>query len=324
MSTINKHGLSRVIPAETKLLIRQKSKFGCVICRLAIFTYEHINPVFVEAKEHDAENMCILCPNHQADATSGVLPKIEIAKAYKRVQADTNTIEPSRNGFFDLFGSKTIIQIGASLFTGFTSIINVDGNNFLSFKKNTDTGSGFQISGKFLDDTGNELFRIENNEWVGNSKNWDINIVGTKLTIRRQKGDILFSVKKYPDLNKIDITHLNMWALPFHIKTEKDKLLVGQHDLHNKQYVYYGLNGSYLGGDCALYLDSTKNNVLAVGSWVAKGGETYIEGTGICIGRGSVRTLTKEISVFASNNCPILINIPRKKEKNYSYLYMGY
>jgi magnesium chelatase family protein len=48
---INKHGLSRTIPAEIRREIRQRSKFGCVICRNAIYTYEHIDPTFVNAKE---------------------------------------------------------------------------------------------------------------------------------------------------------------------------------------------------------------------------------------------------------------------------------
>ena len=85
-SNKNKHGLSRTIREDVKLQIRQNSKFGCVICRAAIYTYEHIEPVFVDAKEHDPDNMCLLCPNHQAESTSGVLSKNRIKAMYSKIR----------------------------------------------------------------------------------------------------------------------------------------------------------------------------------------------------------------------------------------------
>ena len=87
MFNTNKYGLSRTIPEDIKRQIRQRSKFGCLICRQAIYTYEHIDPVFVEASEHDPDCMCLLCPNHQRDSTDGVLSKSEIMEAYHHVQS---------------------------------------------------------------------------------------------------------------------------------------------------------------------------------------------------------------------------------------------
>ena len=308
MPLTNKHGLSRTIPASVKRLIRQKSKFGCVICRCAIYTYEHIDPVFVEAKEHDPEKMCLLCPNHQRDSTDGVLSKSDIVAAYKSIQDNHKAEDPRRSGFFDLSGAPTEIQIGDSSFTGFESLINVNGENYLSLKKNAGK-NGYEINGKFLDNLGNELFRIENNEWIGNVRSWDIDITGSELRIRKSKGEILFSVKKDLSSNKLHIQHLDMWASPFHIKIEKGILLVGQHDFVNKRYVYYGIDGKFIGGKCALFLDSKKHKQLSMGAYKAVGGEgTYITGTGICIGRKSARMLLYKVEVFSSENCPVWKN----------------
>lgn len=315
MSKLNKYGLSRTISEDTKRVIRQNSKFGCVICRSAIYTYEHINPVFVEAKEHDPEHMCLLCPNHQRDSTDGVISKQEISKAYNRIRNSKDTEEPIRKGFFDLHGHNLKIEIGPTIFTNFVSIINVDGNNFLSFKKDPDNNSRFIINGRFLDNKGKELFRIESNEWIGNSQLWDINIVGTALTIRRKKGEILFSVKKNISLNKLQITHLNMWAKPFHIMTEKKQLLVGQYDLKNNKHVYYGINGTFEYGKCALYLDSKKTPFLSLGPWRAEGGTTYVSGTGINIGHGAGKAYLRNISIYKSENCPTFVEYNHKRKE---------
>ncbi len=60
----NKNGLSRYIPSEIKSIIRERSYFGCVVCGNLFCDYEHVDPLFCEAKEHDPEKMCLLCPNH--------------------------------------------------------------------------------------------------------------------------------------------------------------------------------------------------------------------------------------------------------------------
>ena len=69
----NKHNSSRHITKETKLKIRQNSKFGCVVphCRNSFYTYEHLLPEFKDAKTHDPEKMCLTCSNHNPRKTGG-------------------------------------------------------------------------------------------------------------------------------------------------------------------------------------------------------------------------------------------------------------
>lgn len=42
----NQHGLSRNISEDIKQEVRKKSGFGCIICGLGIYEYEHIDPEF--------------------------------------------------------------------------------------------------------------------------------------------------------------------------------------------------------------------------------------------------------------------------------------
>lgn len=302
---INKHGLKRsdLKPAQ-KTVIRQNSKFGCVICRCAIYTYEHIDPPFTEAKSHDPEKMCLLCPIHQQMSTGGSLSKQRIQSEYEKIKnASYEDIKrPSNQGFFDLYGRTFNIKIGPTTFTNINSIINIDGENYLSLKPNPEDPNTFVINGKFQDEKGQELFEIVDNEWIGNHNIWDIDIVGSSLRIRRKKGKILFAMNKDLETNSIEITHLNMWAISFHIKVENHQLFVGQYE--QDKYAYYGIDGDFLYGKCGLFLNSKKTPFLAVGNWYAKGGETHIEGTGIYIGRGAGKAYLRQISVHASENCP--------------------
>lgn len=57
----NRHGLSRYIPPNIKRTIRKQCGFGCVVCGVAFSMYEHIDPEFCDAKEHDPNKMELLC-----------------------------------------------------------------------------------------------------------------------------------------------------------------------------------------------------------------------------------------------------------------------
>jgi len=61
VNEINIHGLSRTIPEGIKRQVRQECGFGCVVCGLAIATYEHIDPPFKTAKDHDPSKIAYLC-----------------------------------------------------------------------------------------------------------------------------------------------------------------------------------------------------------------------------------------------------------------------
>ena len=61
MGEKNKYGLGRYIESDTRRLIRKRCGFGCVICGIGFFDYEHFDPDFAEAKEHNPEGMTLLC-----------------------------------------------------------------------------------------------------------------------------------------------------------------------------------------------------------------------------------------------------------------------
>ena len=61
----------RNIPAEIKRQVRQRCGFGCIICGLPIYEYEHMEE-WAKVKRHRTEEITLLCPRiillyHKAD-----------------------------------------------------------------------------------------------------------------------------------------------------------------------------------------------------------------------------------------------------------------
>lgn len=77
----NKYGLSRDIPADVKRAVRQACGYGCIICGAAIVEYEHVDPPFPEAREHDPRAIALLCPQCHAKVTRGFLAKQTVKEA---------------------------------------------------------------------------------------------------------------------------------------------------------------------------------------------------------------------------------------------------
>lgn len=80
MQKINKHGLKRDLPADVALAVRKRCGFGCVVCGGALYDYEHFEPEFANAKEHDPKGIILLCPNHHRGKGS-VISRSTIARA---------------------------------------------------------------------------------------------------------------------------------------------------------------------------------------------------------------------------------------------------
>lgn len=307
MSNQNQHGLSRHIREPVKLKIRQNSNFGCVICRTAIYEFEHFDPDFKDAEKHDPDGIALLCPTCHSLVSKGRIPKSEVAKKYRMVRSKTNPIPPKDHEFFQHYSEKLNIKLGNSLFTGFQSIINLDGKDVLSYSLDK-VSKRFVVSGEFYDREGNEIFRIERNEWIGPTDVWDVEQKGRTLTIKKSAKKIIFSATKDNENELLIINELDMFFFPFHLKISSDKLLVGQYSQSKEDCVYFEVEGDFIGGDCAIYLDSGRSKEPQIGQLQIKGGEgAWIEGTGIYFGFGVQKASIRNIKVLNSG-CPLLNN----------------
>ena len=184
---VNKYGLKDTISSLVKREVRQRCGFGCVNCGNAVYQYEHLDPTFAEAKEHNPEHIVLLCGGCHDRVTRKILSKDTIKM---------RSLNPicNQKGFsfgpFDLGLVEPTIKLGTLICKNVDSLINIDGESIFSVKRPECTGSPFRINAYLTNFDGKEILKIVNNEWVTSTLNWDVEVIGAKITIRKNSGNI--------------------------------------------------------------------------------------------------------------------------------------
>ncbi len=73
---------SRDIPLPMQREIRQRCGFGCVICGLPLYEYDHLLG-WANVKRHVAEEITLLCDKHHREKTAELLPIEHVREANK-------------------------------------------------------------------------------------------------------------------------------------------------------------------------------------------------------------------------------------------------
>lgn len=207
MAQVNKYGLSRDIDAAVKRLVRQRDGFGCVICGSAIYTYEHVDPVFAEATIHDADCIALLCGGCHGRVTKRLLSKASV----QRAMASPRCKETGFSfGPFDIGTDPPTIQIGPVTARNVPVVIEAMDDEILRVEPPEQVGGPFRISALLANQSGTEVLRIERNEWQTPIENWDVHVVGAKITIHNGPGDIALDLVADPPAGII-LERLNMF-----------------------------------------------------------------------------------------------------------------
>lgn len=321
---LNKHELSRYITPETKLKIRQNSKFGCVVpfCRNSFCEYEHLIPEFKDAKEHDPDKICLVCNNHNprkiGKKGNENYSKTQLIKYYEQIKSSDQVPLPRNGDFFSGFETDPVIKIGNSTFKNIKSIINIEGTNVFSFQKNKDLvpfTHQITFTGLFQDSLGNELFKIIENEWSSPTYHWDVINRNGVININDKSKKLVFEAIKIPNNNTIEITKLDLWFKPFHLKIEEGDLYVGRYSEDKVSWLYLSIAGSFENGYCGVFLDSNSLfNTPVLTDIIMTGGKgATFKGSGIWLGKGSTM-LISNISFQISDKIMIaqMDPIPKK------------
>ena len=295
---INKHGLKRRIPTDVALEIRRRSKFGCVICRSAIYTYEHIVPLFCDAVAHNPDHICLLCGGCQIKSTKGLLSKETIQRKYIEIQKANDVKKPFSS--FDLSHNNMTVKLGSCIFKNPKCLISIDDVVVLAIEP-PENGSFFPVlSGFFADDNGNELFRINKNEWQSLNDVWDIEIVKNNIKIRTSKQKTALHVRVHPP-ELIEIVALDMRIGQSHLILTKDELRVGRITANAEYYIGIG-RLECLGADVGVSIDSKNTpHPCYTGLTIAGGEGINLNGTGIKLAVGSASMTIKELCIEDAN-----------------------
>lgn len=218
-SYVNKFGLSRDIPAKIKREVRQRCGFGCVHCGGAIYQYEHVDPEFADAREHKSDCIVLLCGGCHDRVTRKLLSKQTIKR---------NGLSPKCKdlgfsfGPFDIGQEEPEIVIGGMRFKNVTTLIRIYGESIFSVSPPEEEGGPFRINAVISDRDGRELLHVKENEWLTNSENWDVEVVGQRIVIKKSLGDIVLSIRSNPP-NGLIIEKIDMLFHDVRISGEENK-----------------------------------------------------------------------------------------------------
>lgn len=224
----NQYGLSRYIPAATAHEIRRRSRFGCVICRSGFYQYEHINPEFNEAETHDPANICCLCGSCHDAVTRGQRSKASVLAAYKNIQAKPVTEVGKPFGPIDFYGGNAVLCIGGLRYSPIVqTVVKHLGQNVISVVPGQGDTPG-TISAIFTDELGVPVLRLIDNAWEGSSSNWDIDVNGPRITVRRHAGAVALRLRLDPP-GVVVIERLDMRLGEFHLLVSENSYAVGRY-----------------------------------------------------------------------------------------------
>ncbi|BAP67336.1 HNH endonuclease [Acinetobacter baumannii] len=208
----NKFGLPRSIPSSIKRDVRKRDNFGCILCALPIIQYEHVDPLYCDAKEHKVEGITLLCPTCHTKVTNGLISKDLIKEAMESPKAQEKKVVSDSLIFTK---SHPTIQIGGATFEKCWTILKCKGENIFSI---TQEDGRYFINAKFWDSKGKQNLTIINNEWQVQTENvWDLEVVGNTVTIRekQRKPSLVFSLtnNNYLTIEKIEMNIKGMKIL---------------------------------------------------------------------------------------------------------------
>ena len=220
VARINKHGLSRSIPEDIKREVRKRCGFGCVMCGLGIYEYEHFNPEFKNARTHDVEGITLLCPNHHNKKTKGVLS----IETVKRFNDNPKALSQGfANERFDLLTVEPIIFLGGAKFISTPILLQIGNEPVLTITPGED--EPWLLSALLRGRNGEIVLSIDNNEWKTSSEQWDCRTEGSRIEVRSAPRQIELVIRQDPP-DKIIIERLLMSHRGYAISANEGKITI--------------------------------------------------------------------------------------------------
>lgn len=190
--------ISKVMKRE----VRQRCFFGCVICGMPVYQYDHILPYAV-IREHGVDNITLLCPNHHADKTAGRLSAGRVAHCTKnpfnrnRDWTAGFLIQPSKSFDINIGANELGLGHGAPLDLEYP-LIWLSGHCYAMLHREN---GWITFSIKVTDRLGSILLLVERGEMTVTTKTWDYLYEGSRLQIRDAPGKIIIDL----DINNAGI-----------------------------------------------------------------------------------------------------------------------
>ena len=218
----NKHGRSRYIPERVKRQVRQECGFGCVVCGLAFYTYEHFDPEWADMKEpHNPDGMALLCSTCNTRRRGGSLSKETVARMRKNPKC--KEVGHTRGDILDIRDPEFVL--GNIYFTETRNVLALKEQTTLRFDPPEQAGGPWLLSAKFQNTNGHTSLWIDKNELKINADNWDFEVTGCTMIIRNGIGDIALELELNPP-SYIKIKRLNVTYDGVTVTVQENKVVI--------------------------------------------------------------------------------------------------
>lgn len=188
---------NRKIPEGIKREVRKRCGFGCVICGIPIYEYDHIEE-WSKVQKHEADNITLLCDLHHKEKTNRLLSKSQVLKANSNPFNIINNLSNPHKLNYDsedfsiYFGDMRFRIENLNSKKDFLIPLLVDNKKLISFDIEDEQ---LFLNVALKNDQNEMLLRIENNELAYSSENWDVEFIANRLKVRRKLGEIIFDVE---------------------------------------------------------------------------------------------------------------------------------
>ncbi|WCP84012.1 FKBP-type peptidyl-prolyl cis-trans isomerase [Vibrio harveyi] len=215
---INKHGLDRYIPQSIRQQIRNEAGYGCVMCGSMFCDYEHIEPEFNDAHEHNPEHMTLLCGGCHHHVTGKRKSKKNVWKAKKNPFALTHgyvkeQLEPTED---------SIILLGNSTVEMTKVVVEIHGKPILWFESPSEPDEPILVNAIFTNKNGEKIAFINRNQFTATIGQADIKSEGTRIEFRPKPREISLALNIEAD-KPISIERLDMFEKGTGLQILSDK-----------------------------------------------------------------------------------------------------
>jgi len=188
--------------------------------------YEHIDPLFKDAVRHDPAGICCLCASCHLAVTSGQRSKASVRRKYLELQVmEANQVSPPMRPL-DFHDGTAELSIGGTVYTpGAKTLLRHHGKNLIRVEPGG-KGEPGKITAFFIDSEGRPVLWLKDNVWIGALENWDIEVTGPRLVVRRKLGEISLQLKLEPP-GRIVIERLDMRFGNYHLLATESGYAVG-------------------------------------------------------------------------------------------------
>lgn len=180
----NQFGLSRDIPEPVKRAVRQRCGFGCIFCSGSLVEYEHFDPEFAKAREHQADGITLLCPTCHAKKTRNLLSDHRLREA----NADP-AAKRTHYAFSEIEGTLTrpFLKLAGVTFRNCKTFLQVASLPLFKVEDAEVTGGPYRLTALFFDDESRPSLFIRQNEWAVFADSWDVEVSGPSVTVRHEQ-----------------------------------------------------------------------------------------------------------------------------------------